>query len=98
MEKIKQKINANKSRNRSRNDSRWQKHDSAIVRKDFESEHRKESFVTNYENTDNDSFGNSSNRQTPELNDLAKKVEWSPIAGGGANFKTNYLELLELLH
>jgi len=28
---------------------------------------------------------------TPELNDLAKKVEWSPIAGGGANFKTSYL-------
>ena len=45
--KIKQKRN----HNRSRNDSRWQKNDPIIIRKDFESEQRKDSFISNYEKT-----------------------------------------------
>ncbi len=85
--KMKQKRN----HNRSRNDSRWQKNNSTIIRKDFESEQRKDSFISSYEKNADKTFNNSSNRQTKELNDLAKKVEWSPVAGGGANFKTSYM-------
>lgn len=87
--KIKQQRDT--GRNRNRNGSRWQKNDSTIIQKDFESEQRKDNFIKSYEKQSNDTFKNGSNRQTPELNDLAKKVEWSPIAGGGANFKTSYL-------
>ncbi|MEB8432309.1 hypothetical protein OO007_08715 [Cocleimonas sp. KMM 6892] len=83
--RIRQQRKANKRDNRSRNGSRWQKNDSAIIRKDFESEQRKESFVSSFRE-------NTSSRQTPELIELAKKVKWTPIVGGGANFKTSYLQ------
>ena len=50
--KIKQKQNLIRGRNR--NDSRWQKHDSTIIRKDFESEQRKDDFLSSYENKSGD--------------------------------------------
>ena len=40
---------------------------------------------------DDTRFTSNDNQGSSELNDLASKVEWTPIAGGGSNFKTSYL-------
>ncbi len=83
--KLKQK------RGRNRNDTRWHKNNSNIIRKDFESEQKQEQFQTSYAKKFDNKTNKKLYRQTAVLNDLAKKIEWSPIAGGGANFKTSYL-------
>lgn len=69
-----------------RSDKRWNKQTSStdrysrIQRDSFETQKIQHEMSTSVESND------------PILQDLIKKVEWSPLAGGGANFKTSYLK------